>query len=147
MQQHVSPNIEFIRNALHQVSLFWNNTTNILNNLEDWWRIVLYGSVFDHAFASIKQYNVIRSEAEPLAYKEHYILSNDVIPIDEKKKSDKVDMIVRTTDNTFDVFSAEDKPLLATHKAVCETIEKNKDRRVITLDIIQKKITISRTHQ
>lgn len=67
-------------------------------------------------------------------------MSNDVIPIDEKKKSDKVDMIVRTTDNTFDVFSAEDKPLLATHKAVCETIEKNKDRRVITLDIIQKKL-------
>ncbi|KAI7860596.1 hypothetical protein BDC45DRAFT_530179 [Circinella umbellata] len=140
MQQHVPPNIEFIRSALHQVSLFWNNTTNILNNLEDWWRIVLYGSVFDHAFASIKQYNVIRSEAESLAYKEHYILSNDVIPIDEKKKSDKVDMIVRTTDNTFDVFSAKDKPLLATHKAVCETIEKNKDRRVITLDIIQKKL-------
>ena len=40
--------------------IFWKNNKNILNSLEDWWSIFLYGPVFDSAFASNKDYNIIR---------------------------------------------------------------------------------------
>ena len=57
-------------------------------------------------------------------------MSNDTIPIDTKKRSDKVDMIVTTANNAFGVFSVEHKPWLVTDKVACETIKMDKDRRV-----------------
>ena len=65
-----------------------------------------------------------------------YILFKDVIP-PSKQKNDKVDMVLRTTDNHFDVFSAEDKPLSASHKVVQEAIAKNQERCVVTLQVIE----------
>ncbi|KAI7849318.1 hypothetical protein BDC45DRAFT_278391 [Circinella umbellata] len=138
--REVSAGIEFIRTAIHHIILFWKNNKNVLNNLEDWWRIFLYGPVFDSAFSSAQEYNIIRSESESQAYKAYCILFKDVLPPGEKQKMDKVDMIVRTADHQFDIFSAEDKPLSATRKSVQDMIAKNQARRVITLDVIEKQL-------
>lgn len=58
-----------------------------------------------------------------------------------EQKIHEVDMVVRKGDCQVDIFTAEDNPFSASSKVVFETIKKNQDRRVVTLEVIKKKIS------
>ncbi|KAI9488182.1 hypothetical protein BDB00DRAFT_792086 [Zychaea mexicana] len=137
---NVSDGVEYIRTALHHAILLWTNERNYMSNLESWWRSFVYGPLFDTAFMFLGDYNIIRSESESTAYKEYSMLYKDIIPGMVKHKVEKVDLAVRTIDNRMDILTGEDKPLLASKKAVAETFLKNQERRVVTLDVIERKL-------
>lgn len=63
----------------------------------------------------------------------------DITPT-TKPKTEKVDLAIRSIDNQFDLFTGEDKPMSATTKTIDDTVEKNKDRRVTTLQVIEEKL-------
>ncbi|KAI8141935.1 hypothetical protein BJV82DRAFT_670035 [Fennellomyces sp. T-0311] len=135
----VESGVDYLSTAIHHTILLWEHERNFASNLESWWRIFLYGPAFEMAFALTDDYSVVRSEFTSLAYKDYNVVFKDIV-IPTSKKTDKVDLAIRSNDNQADVFTREDKPLIVTTKAVEEAAEKNKNRRCVTLDAIELKL-------
>ncbi|KAJ8660472.1 hypothetical protein O0I10_003930 [Lichtheimia ornata] len=82
----IQQNYEAMTATQRAVLLWKQQPQSYTSSLESWWRIFVYGPMFDTAFMLEDNCTVVRSESESQTYKDG-IVSKDTIPMNASTKS------------------------------------------------------------